>query len=139
VSSLSVNGVAIPASSGINNPGFVIDGSGKSIAIRAGFGSPATGRLTVGFSFLRGGCRGWSFGEGLQNVQVVYSAGYAATPFDIEFACRQMVAVNYKRRQWIDQGSQMMANGAGSVSYRSWELPPEVRSVMEQYRRRAIA
>jgi hypothetical protein len=215
VSSLSVNGLAIPASSGPTVPGYVIDSSGKSISIRSGFGGPANGQLRVGFGFLRNGGY-WNFGQGSQNVQVNYTAGYAAAtisnelqtipastalitvnlqpwfsdlgvtffvggaalvkvltapaagqynlqpggqylfnsadmgkqvqisytatgvPYDIEMAVRQMVAVNYKRRSWIDQSSQMMANGAGSIAFRSWEMPPEVASVMEQYRRRAL-
>jgi hypothetical protein len=139
VQSLLVDGIAIPASSGINVPGFVVDGTGKSVSIRSGFGAPAVGqRLTVGFSFFRSG-RGWSFTEGVQNVQITYTAGYSATPFDIELAVRQMVAVNYKRRQWIDQKLQAMAQGAGTISFRDWEFPPEVKSVMDHYRRRALA
>lgn len=139
VSALSVNGIAVPASSGVNVPGFVIDGTGKSISIRSGFGAPGGGMLTVGFSYFNIRYRGWAFAEGIQNVQVTYSAGFAVTPYDIELAVRQMVAVNYKRRQWIDQKAQAMASGAGTVSYRDWELPPEVRSVMDHYRRRALA
>lgn len=71
-----------------------------------------------------------------QQVLLSYSA--AGTPADIRLAATQMVAVNYKRRQWIDQASQAMANGAGTVSYRNWELPPEVVSVMNAYTRRAL-
>jgi hypothetical protein len=141
VASLTIDGVAIPASTGVTVPGYVVDGSGKSISIRSGFGGPGPGggALTVGFAYLRNRQRSsWFFSEGIQNVQVVYSAGYEETPFDIEMAVRQMVAVNYKRRQWIDQRTQMMAQGAGSIQFRDWELPPEVRSVMEHYKRRAI-
>ncbi len=72
------------------------------------------------------------------NRQVLLSYSAAGTPADIRLAATQMVAVNYKRRQWIDQASQAMANGAGTVSYRNWELPPEVISVMNAYTRRAL-
>lgn len=140
VQSLTVDGVAIPASTAVTIPGFVIDSPGKSIGIRSGFGGPGPGggALTVGFAYLRNRQRStWSFSEGIQNVQVTYSAGYSATPPDIEMAVRIMVSVNYKRRQWIDQRTQMMAQGAGTVQYRDWEMPPEVRSVMDHYRRRA--
>lgn len=140
VQSLSVNGIAIPASSGVTVPGFVVDGSGKSIAIRSGSGGPAPGQqLTVSFGFLRNPRSGiWFFSEGIQNVAVRYTAGYTTEPFDIEMAVRQMVAVNYKRRSWIDQRSQAMAQGAGTISFRDWEFPPEVKSVLDHYRRRAI-
>lgn len=141
VTSLTIDGIAIPASSGVTVPGYVVDGSGKSIAIRSGSGGPVPGqRLTVGFGFLRNPRSGiWTFSEGIQNVAVVYNAGYTTPPLDIEMAVRQMVAVNYKRRSWIDQRSQAMAQGAGTVSFRDWEFPPEVRSVLDHYRRRALA
>jgi hypothetical protein len=142
VASLTVDGISIPASTAVTVPGYVIDGSGKSLAIRSGSGGPGIGggALTVGFAFLRNRQRSsWFFAEGIQNVAVTYSAGYEETPPDIEMAVRQMVSVNYKRRQWIDQRTQMMAQGAGSIQFRDWELPPEVRSVMEHYKRRAIS
>jgi hypothetical protein len=218
VSALTVDGIPIPASTGVPVPGFVIDNTGKSLAIISGFGGPGPGqRLTVGFSFLCGG-NFWTFRAGLQNVQVQYTAGYApqsisnelqtipatspwtigvnlqpwftdlgvkyyvggapltavsgapsagqynlqpggqyvfaaadagkqvqisytatGVPYDVEMAMRQMVAVNYKRRSWIDQRMQSMAQGAGSISYRDWELPPDVCSVMARYRRRGVA
>jgi len=139
VRSLSIDGIAIPASTTVTVPGYVLDASGKSIAIRSGFGGPGVGqRLTVGFAFLRNRGR-WTFSEGIQNVAVVYDGGYTKEPLDIEMAVRQMVAVNYKRRSWIDQRSQAMAQGAGTVSFRDWEFPPEVKSVLDHYRRRALA
>ena len=72
-----------------------------------------------------------------QQVQISYTA--SGVPYDIELAARKMVAVNYKRRQWIDQRSQAMAQGAGTISFQSWEMPPEVKSVMDYYRRRAVS
>jgi hypothetical protein len=138
VQALAVDGIAIPASTGVNVPGYVVDGNGKSISIRSGFGGPGIGqRLTVGFNFLVHGNQ-WYFSDGVQNVAVTYSAGYTQTPVDIEMAVRQMVAVNYKRKQWIDQKSQAMAQGAGTVSFRDWEFPLEVRAVLDHYRRRAL-
>src|SRR5260370_27933889 len=141
VQSLTIDGIAIPASTSVTVPGYVIDGSAKSIAIRSGSGGPAPGqRLTVGFGFLSSPRTGmWTFREGVQNVQITYTAGFTTQPLDIEMAVRQMVAVNYKRRQWIDQRSQAMAQGAGTISFRDWEFPPEVKSVMDHYRRRTLA
>jgi hypothetical protein len=72
------------------------------------------------------------------NQPVLLSYSSAGTPADVRLAATQMVAVNYKRRQWIDQASQSMASGAGTVSFRSWELPPEVVGVMNAYTRRAL-
>lgn len=78
------------------------------------------------------------FSETDAGQQVLLSYSAAGTPADVRVAVTQMVAVNYKRRQWIDQSSQSMANGAGTVNYRGWELPPEVVSVMNAYSRRAL-
>jgi hypothetical protein len=140
VLALSIDGITVPASTAVTVPGYIIDGTAKSIAIRSGSGGPAPGqRLTVGFGFLRNPRSGiWYFNEGVQNVSVTYTAGFTTEPLDIEMAVRQMVAVNYKRRQWIDQRSQAMAQGAGTISFRDWEFPPEVKSVMDHYRRRAL-
>lgn len=138
VSSLSIGAIAIQASSGVNVPGYVIDGTRKSISLRGGFGPPVSGQLLrVGFANLRGNDRG--FGNDVQGVAVAYTAGYSATPFDVEMACRQQVALNYKRRGWIGQRSQSMAQGAGTISYESWEIPPSVQSVMDRYKRNSFS
>lgn len=126
VSKLAINGIDIPASTDPLVPGYVIDQSGKSIALRGS---------TSGRSRFYGRVPLNAFCAGIQNVHVVYAAGFSGTPPDINLACTQMVALNYKRRQWIDQSSQSMANGAGTVSFQEWELPPEVVSVMNNYSR----
>lgn len=143
VTAIQVNGIGIPASTNNIVPGFVIDQSRKSIAIvgcggffggfgnflgRGTYGVPGTTRLMQG---------GWGFIEGVQNVFIQYSAGFAVTPADIEDMCRQMVALNYKRKAWIDQKSQAMANGAGTITFRDWLFPPLCIDVMNAYTRRA--
>lgn len=71
-----------------------------------------------------------------KQVQISYQA--PGTPWDVEERARMMVALNYKRRQWIDQSSQAMANGAGTTSFRDWELSPDILATMELYRRVAL-
>lgn len=115
VQSLTIDGVTVPASLSPTGCGYVIDSSRKSIALR-----------------------GHYFRSGFQNVAIQYTAGYNFCPPDIQLATLQMVAVNYKRRKWIDQKSQSMANGAGTISYRDWELPPEVVTVINGYSRAAM-
>lgn len=119
VSLLQVGSVVIPPSTDYISPGYVIDQSGKSIAI-----------IAVGPTGL--------FWRGIQNVLVQYSAGYSAVPADVQDKVTQMVAVNYKRKSWIDQASQQLAAGAGTVTYRGWEIPPEVERVIQAYSRSAI-
>lgn len=132
VQSLQINGVSMAASSGYGSAGYAIHQDGKSLILRSGGGASA---LSTRAYF--GG--GLGFAKGLQNVQAAYTAGFQATPPDITLAAIQMVAVNYRRRSWIDQKSQAMAEGAGTVTYRDWELPPEVLRVMRAYTRTALA
>lgn len=133
---LMIGNITIPQSNAYNVPGFVVDGSGKSIALRAGGGGSGTFSFT---SFASGGC-GYVFWKGLQNVNVQYTAGFNGTPADIEIACRTMVGVNYQRARRRDQSSQAMAAGAGTISFKTdWIVPPEVAQVIRNYSRTAIA
>jgi len=136
VTSLQINTQVIPACpvgpAGINVAGYVITDDKKQIVLRNGSYNFATLPQPYGFF----GC--WTFAKGTQNIFVTYSAGFTVTPPDIELACIQMVAQNYQRKKWIDQKSQAMANGMGTVTYRDWELPPEVLAVMNAYKRMAV-
>ncbi len=118
ISLLQVNGVGIAGSTAFGVRGYFIDNSKKSISLRGG------GKFTACDS---GG-----------NVRLISMAGFDRTPFDVTDKCTIMVAVNYRRRQWIDQASQAMAQGAGTITFRDWELPPDVLSVMDNYSRNAI-
>lgn len=84
VSLLSVLNVAVPASGGPALPGYVIDDSGRSIAMRGGGGgaSPDTfayvNRYGNGYSAGAGAGRYWQpFCGGVQGVQVDYIAGFS--------------------------------------------------------------
>lgn len=118
ISVLQINGVSVTASTAFGVNGWLIDSSKKSIT-------------------LRGGQRFTYTGQGA-NVRLVSMSGFEQTPPDVVDKATVMVAVNYKRRQWIDQSSQAMAMGAGTISFRDWELPPDVCSVMDNYSRTAI-
>lgn len=123
--------VSIPQSTSLGAPGWVIGQGGKYLGL---IGYPL-GTWTGSYGPT------WPtidrFEEGIQNIFVEYTAGYASTPFDIADKVTQQVAVNYKRTSWIDQASQVLSDN-GNVSYRSWEVPPEVERVIQAYIRRAI-
>jgi len=136
VSLLQIGMVQIPQSGAIGQAGYVIDGSGKSLALRNGAGNSVSGILTVGFFTTVG--RGYKFVEGIQNVQVNYTAGFDGAPEDLEMCARKVVALNYKRRQWIGQRSQAMAGGAGTVSYGTWEMDADCDRTINYYRRRSF-
>src|SRR5690349_23195383 len=83
VTSVTVDTVTIPQSTAPNVPGWVIDGSAKSLSMRgngnAGF---VNGSLVVGFQNLRSFARGFVFSDSQpQNVNVQYTAGFTAVPF----------------------------------------------------------
>ena len=134
VQSLVINAVPINQSTAYGIPGWVIDGDARSIWIRYGGGT----NVTVTFPYYPGLIAGNYFQKGIQNVTVEYTAGYATTPFDVEQASKQMVSENYKRRQWIGLRSQSMGMNAGSTTYNSWVVAPEVEAVITAYTRTAV-
>jgi hypothetical protein len=81
VTGLYVGGQSISASSG-GQPGFLIDQSKKSISITGAYRQhsffscpPNLGRTPGGFP------------EGIQNVEVQYTAGFSMVPPDVVMAC----------------------------------------------------
>jgi hypothetical protein len=81
VASVSIFGIAVPAGAGSFVNGYLIDASGKSIVLRGGRGVPFP-LGTVGFANLRSGfASGYGstcgFAQGVQNVEIVYTAGFA--------------------------------------------------------------
>lgn len=77
----------------------------------------------------------YQFAAADQGAQVLIDYSAAGTPPDIQMAATHMVAINYKRRDWIDQKQQSMGGG---VTFQDWELPPAICSVMNAYRRMAL-
>jgi IPT/TIG domain len=135
---LQINSVQIPQSNGWGSLGWVISPGMRSLILRNGSNSaqqPNTGSGTYYYwndlAFTKG-----SRGNRL-NVKVQYSAGYGATPPDITEHCIEMVAATYRKRDFIEQSSQAMASGAGTVRYRDWELSPGILKCMRRYARLA--
>jgi hypothetical protein len=75
----------------------------------------------------------YQFAAADAGAQVLIDYTQAGTPEDVQLAVAQMVATNYKRRGTIDQKMQ-----TGGATFRDWELPPEVVSVLYRYKRRAL-
>ena len=74
-----------------------------------------------------------SFARGFGNVEVTYKAGYAAVPPEIEQTCIDIVAHNYRRRERIGHVSKSMQGE--TVTFTVSDVPPECKSVLQQYRR----
>lgn len=114
VDSVTVNGTAIVASPAWNQTGYVVDGLGDSIALRSR-----------------------CFLEGIANIELVYTAGYAddsAEAAAISDAVTILVATKYKRISHIDQVSQTL-NGQITASFSTKDVPPEVQTVIDRFSR----
>ncbi len=116
--------------------GILIDASGKSISIRGGNFSAQ--RYSPGA--FRGApyCNGAVFPQGVQNLQVSYSAGFNGIPPDLQAMATRVVGLAIKRGAWIGQRSQSLAQGGGTVSYTSAAMDDRDQSVLDYYRRAAI-
>lgn len=135
VTSVTIDGQAIPQSSSVSTPGWVVDGDKSFISLRGGMAPNVATFSNYRNQYNRCGYGG-GFTAGIQNVQVVYSAGFDGVPIDLDMLARKVVSLNYKRRQWIGQRSQAMANGAGTVSYNDWEMDAQDMKTLMYYKRR---
>lgn len=142
VTQVAVNGLVVPQSTDLYHqvPGWVIDGTQKAISL-VGMAKPLFNSTSSRGFFSQTGGNNYTwpgcFTRGVQNILVQYTAGYSSTPQDIDFAVRKWVALNYKRKGWIDQRSQAMAAGAGTITYRDWEISPDIEAVIFHYTRLA--
>lgn len=89
----------------------------------------------TGFSFddLQVYLTGWEFCRGYRNVQVTYTAGYATVPFELAQGCIEVVADKFQKRTRIGQVSKTL-NGE-VVAFSLKDVPAEVLTIMQQYRR----
>lgn len=108
VASLTINGVAVQASAGYGQSGYAFDELGL---------------------FMVGGV----FPRGARNVSVAYTAGYAATPADLEQACIATVALRYRERDRIGHASKTL--GGETVAFTIVDFPKEVQTILRNYRK----
>ena len=69
--------------------------------------------------------------DNVQNVKMVYTAGYATVPEDLELACINEVVRAYKRRKENDVQSKSLSDG--SVSYVSTDFLKQTKVVLYKY------
>ena len=95
--------------------------------------TPAVGQYSVS-----NGLYTFNVGDNTKQVAVSYTASLA--PADLEYAVRNVVALNYKRKAWQDQASRAVTGGGTSATtrFRDWAWPPEYDKVFEYYRRLAV-
>lgn len=112
ISSVSVDGVAIPQATSPTAAGFLWDSR----------------RVLL---------RGYRFNRGVQNVQLSYTAGYSSVPLDLRQAAIEAFALSYRQRVHIGEKSNSMG-GQVSIGFDLSDVPPRSLSVFNQYRRLAL-
>lgn len=114
ITSMMIDGSPVPQGSGANTPAQV-DGwtlNGARIEL-------------LGFTY--------AFTPGIQNVVIVYTAGYAAVPSDVEQAVFELVDYRYKERDHRGQRSKDMSGQ--TVYFQADGVPPSVQTTIDQYKR----
>lgn len=81
--------------------------------------------------------RGFRFCSGVQNVQISYTAGYAAVPLDLKQAAIEAFALCYRQRTHIGEKSSSMG-GQVTLAFDMSDVPPRSMTVFNQYRRVAL-
>jgi hypothetical protein len=127
VDSVMVNGVTIPAASDQVSAGFVFDA--RKIMLRGGSAFYSVGPYSSQCQY--------RFTRGFQNVQLVYQAGYAVVPLDLQQAAIEGLAYVYRRRTHIGEDTNSL-NGQMAITFSREMLPASVQVTLEQYTRRAI-
>lgn len=108
VSSVVVNGLPIPPYAGGTGAGYKFDAS----------------RVVL---------FGYTFGRGHNNVELNYTAGYSATPPEIEQACIELVSLRYKERDRIGHQSKSLVGE--TVTFMIRDFPDSVRTILNNYRK----
>lgn len=93
--------------------------------------SAEEGRISVG---VVGAGRGAHFPRGTKNVKVVYDAGFAAIPAEVELAALKLIAVHFHKSR--EGGDGIAAEGLGSHSI-TWidGLPSDIIDLLREVRR----
>lgn len=112
INSLTIDGVAIPASSDGIKPGYVFDVEQPKITL-------------IGYRFTRG----------LSNVVINYTAGYTTFPQNLVLAAKQLIANRYRGRSWAGKVSASGLAGQSSNYFTKDEATPEVLRILDSYRR----
>lgn len=83
------------------------------------------------------GLRGYEWLQGARNIELVYTAGYATIPEDLQEACIKQVLWNYKQGKGahlLGVSGKSLADGNVSL-FMTNALLPEVKEVLNRYRR----
>jgi hypothetical protein len=114
VGSLTINGQTVPQSTNYASGGWVLASAWK-IALRDPY----------------------RFHEGIQNVSVIYTAGFATIPPDLTQACCLLASLAYKERDRMGISSKSV--GGENITFTNDDLPPSVVQTINNYRNYFVA
>jgi hypothetical protein len=114
VGSLTINGQTVPQSTNYASGGWVLASAWK-IALRDPY----------------------RFHEGIQNVSIIYTAGYATIPPDLTQACCLLTSLAYKERDRMGISSKSV--GGENITFTNDDLPPSVVQTINNYRNYFVA
>jgi hypothetical protein len=109
VTSVTIDGVAIPARSAPGQSGFYFDSD---------------------FLYLDGYC---FTKNSAQNVVLVYVAGFAAVPLDLGLAANKLCAISY--RELDRQGLSSKGLAGEQTNFIVTDMPKDVLSILQSYKR----
>lgn len=116
IANLMVDGEAIPARPDVDSDGYVYNGS---IGLVQG----------VGYSFTRG----------VQNVDITYTAGYAACPADLKLVAILEIKRAWKKAYKGEVGKSSESDPQGNRTWLITGLLPETEMVIRSYRNFGVA
>lgn len=121
VTSLMIDDVLIPpsADNGVLDAGY-------------GFDSGKIWLANVGSSFDASYSNQFYFTKGRNNVKLVYTAGFATIPMDIEQACIELVSLRLKERTRIGMNSQTLAGQTTTFNIQA--MTNSILSTLKQYK-----
>jgi hypothetical protein len=76
---------------------------------------------------------GYEFTKGLDNIVVVYSAGYSSVPYDLAQAAIELACFKFREKDRIGHKSKSL--GGEVVAFITDEMPESVKSALNKYRR----
>ncbi|MDE1907446.1 MAG: phage head-tail connector protein [Rhodospirillales bacterium] len=113
VSSVTVDGYAVPAAPDAISPGYLFDQQ---------------------VLYIRPGAYPGEFVRGIQNITVAYVAGYSTVPADVNQACVELIASKYAKRLRIDKKSETLGT-AQTIGFDLSDMPLSVKTALAAYRR----
>lgn len=133
VQALTINGVTIPQSTSFGIAGFLIDTGARFLRLRGGSGSFSGYNVNFLLSPQAQFC------QGVQNVNVQYTAGFDGIPPDLKLAVTRTASLKYVSKRWQGKKSDSLAAGAGTTSYADYDFYPDDLKTILNYARAGLS